>query len=189
MLILENTDIWSLVEKGAIGIPTNGFVSRNGAGVMGAGLAYDAKDRYPGIVFDLGTHIRREGNVVGWLRKEPHQIIAIPVKPSFHKIENQNQKKKILPKVRSIYGIGETVPGFYCMADIKLIERSLNQLVDFIEKNSLKTVFIPLLGCGNGGLSPTRDLFPLLERMDLPDSIVLVVQTKDLAPEVEEGIL
>jgi hypothetical protein len=189
MLILENTDIWSLVDQGAIGIPTNGFVSRNGAGVMGAGLAYDAKDRYPGIVFDLGTHIRREGNVVGWLRKEPHQIIAIPVKPSFHKIENQNQKKKILPKVRGLYGIGETVPGFYCMADIKLIERSLNQLVDFIEKNSLKTVFIPLLGCGNGGLSPTRDLFPLLERMDLPDSIVLVVQTKDLAPEIEVGIV
>jgi hypothetical protein len=189
MLLLENTDIWSLVEKGAIGIPTNGFVSRNGAGVMGAGLAYDAKDRYPGIVFDLGTLIRREGNVVGWLRKEPHQIIAIPVKPSFCKIENLNQKKKILPKVRGLYGIGEIVPGFHCMADIQLIETSLNQLVDLIEKNSLKMVFIPLLGCGNGGLSPTKDLFPLLERMDLPDSIVLVVQTSKQKPELEEGIL
>lgn len=187
MLILENTDILTLVDMGAIGIPTNGYVSRNGAGVMGAGLAYDAKDRYPGIVFDLGIHLRKNGNVVGWLRKEPHQIIAIPVKPCFHKIENQNQKKKILPKVRGIYGIGETVPGFHCMADIKLIESSLNQLVVFIEKNSLKTVFIPLLGCGNGGLSPTRDLFPLLERLDLPDSIVLVVQTATSEPEL--GIL
>lgn len=177
MMILENQDIWSLVDKGAIGIPTNGWVSRNGAGVMGAGLAYDAKNRYPGIVYDLGTLIKRESHVVGWLRKEPHQIISIPVKPSFHKIENQNQKRKILPKVRGLYGIGETVPGFYCMADIKLIETSLNQLINFIEKNSLKTVFIPLLGCGNGGLSPTRDLFPLLERMNLPDSIVLVVKS------------
>lgn len=188
MLILENTDIWSLVDKGAIGIPTNGYVSRNGAGVMGAGLAYDAKNRYPGIVFDLGTHLRREGNVVGWLRKEPHQLIAIPVKPSFQKIENLNQKKNLLPKVRSLYGVGEFVPGFYCMADIKLIESSLNQLVVFIEKNSLSTVFIPLLGCGNGRLSPTKDLFPLLERMDLPDSIVLVVQTAAQKHGVEEGI-
>jgi hypothetical protein len=189
MLILENTDIWTLVDQGVIGIPTNGFVSRNGAGVMGAGLAWDAKNRYPGIVFDLGLLIRREGNVVGWLRQEPHQIIAIPVKPSFQKIENLNQKKKLLPKVRSLYGIGETVPGFYCMADIKLIESSLNRLVSFIEENSLKTVFMPMLGCGNGGLSPTKDLFPLLERMDLPDSIVLVVQTAAQKHGVEEGIL
>lgn len=177
MLILENQNIWALTSQGAIGIPTNGFVARNGVGVMGAGLAYDAKNRYPGIVYELGLHLRKNGNVVGWLRKEPHQIIAIPVKPSFHKIENQNQKRKILPRVRKLYGIGETVPGFHCMADIELIESSLNQLVEFIAKNSLNTVFIPLLGCGNGGLSPTRDLFPLLERMNLPDSIVLVVKS------------
>lgn len=177
MMILEDVNIWTLVDQGAIGIPTNGFISHNGAGVMGAGLAYDAKNRYPGIVYELGLHLRKNGNVVGWLCKEPHQIIAIPVKPSFHKIENQNQKRKILPKVRSIYGVGETVPGFHCMADIELIESSLNQLVEFIAKNSLNTVFIPLLGCGNGGLSPTRDLFPLLERMNLPDSIVLVVKS------------
>ena len=189
MLILENSDIWALVDQGAIGIPTNGFVSRNGAGVMGAGLAWDAKNRYPGIVFDLGLLIRREGNVVGWLRKEPHQIISIPVKPAFQKIENQKQKKKLLPKVRNLYGIGETVPGFYCMADIKLIESSLNQLVDFIAKNSLERVYIPLLGCGNGGLSPTRDLFPLLERMDLPDSVVLVVQSSKHCEETEYGIV
>ena len=188
MLILENYNIWSMVEKGAIGIPTNGFVSRNGAGVMGAGLALDAKNRYPGIVFDLGTHLRRNGNVVGWLRKEPHQIIAIPVKPSFVKIESFDQKLKILPKVRSLYGVGNMVPGFYCMADINLIEISLNQIVDFIEKNSLKTVFIPLLGCGNGGLSPTKDLFPLLERMKLPDSIVLVIPCNNTT-EIEKDIL
>ena len=189
MLFLENTDIWSLVDQGAIGIPTNGYISRNGAGVMGAGLALDAKNRYPGIVFDLGTHLRREGNVVGWLRKDPHQLISIPVKPWFMKLETHEQRIKILPKVRNLYNIGDTVPGFHCMANIKLIETSLNQLVDFIEKNSLDTVFIPLLGCGNGGLSATRDLLPLLERMDLPDSIVLVVQTSGQKPELEEGIL
>jgi hypothetical protein len=182
MMILENTDILTLVDKGAIGIPTNGFISRNGAGVMGAGLAYDVKNRYNGIVYDLGLLIKREGHIVGWIRKP---FISIPVKPCFYKIENQNQKKKILPKVRSIYGIGETVPGFHCMADIKLIETSLNQLVDFIEKNSLERVYIPLLGCGNGGLSPTKDLFPLLERMNLPDSVVLVVQSSKHCEETD----
>ena len=188
MLILENQDIWSLVNQGAIGIPTNGHVSRNGVGVMGAGLALEAKKRHPEIVFNLGIHLRTNGNVVGWLQKEPYPIIAIPVKPCDYKIENENQKNSILPRVRGMYHAGDSVPGFYCMADINLIETSMNQLVAFIEKNSLKTVFIPLLGCGYGGLSAERDLFPLLERMDLPDSIVLVVKTNTSASDPETGI-
>lgn len=174
MLICENIDIWSLVDKGAIGIPTNGYVTRNGTGVMGAGLALEAKNRYPGIAYSLGTHLRVNGNVVGWLQKSPHQIIAIPVKPVSLFLESPADTKKILPRVKHIYSnLPIVVPGYHCKADIFLIEQSLLLLVDFIKKHSINQVFIPLLGCGNGGLSVSKDLMPLLDRLDLPDSIIL----------------
>lgn len=175
MLICENVDIWSFVDKGAIGIPTNGYVTRNGAGVMGAGLALEAKNRYSGIVYSLGTHLRTKGNIVGWIQKNPHQIIAIPVKPVSLTINTDDDAKEILSRVKSIYSERPVVvPGYHCKASIQLIEQSLTQLVDFIKRYNIDRVFIPLLGCGNGGLSPNKDLFPLLERLNLPDKIVLV---------------
>lgn len=180
MLILENTDILTLVDKGSIGIPTNGYVSRNGAGVMGAGLAKQAKDRFPGIEYDLGKLLKTEGNQVGWLHRKTFSksnkvnLIAIPVKPCFLKIDVEEQKEFIIHRMKDQYKIGDCVPGFHCMADLFIIRRSLEQLIRFIEKHSLERVFIPLLGCGNGGLSATNDLFPLLDQMKIPDFVTLV---------------
>ena len=180
MLILENTDILTLVDKGAIGIPTNGYVSRNGVGVMGAGLAKQAKIKFPGIEYDLGNLLKTEGNQVGWIRRrtfkkvEQENLVAIPVKPCFLKIDVEEQKEFIIHRMRDHYKIGDCVPGFHCMADLFIIRRSLEQLIRFIEKHSLERVFIPLLGCGNGGLSATNDLFPLLDQMKIPDFVTLV---------------
>lgn len=180
MLILENKNILELVNQGAIGIPTNGYLGRNGAGVMGAGLALAAKDRYTGLAYSLGTHLRTNGNVVGWLSQKPHKIIAVPVKPVSVAIRSQSDMAvEVLPRVRHLYQIPSIVPGYHCKASLPLIEQSLLHLVDFIEKHSIDQVFLPLLGCGNGGLSPTRDLFPLLERLDLPDSMTLVTPPQE----------
>lgn len=134
MLIYRNESIWSFVEKGAIGIPTNGFITKKGLGVMGAGLALDAKNRYPGIAENLGNHLKKEGNQVGWLQIYPHRLVVIPVKPSFLKIESADQKNTIIPKAKNLYRVGDIVPGYHCLADLNLIEKSLNQLVTFIEK-------------------------------------------------------
>lgn len=183
MLIIKNKDILDYLNEGTIGIPTNGFITRNGSGVMGDGLAKQAKDRFPGIEYDLGRLLKTEGNQIGWIRRrtflkveqvEQENLIAIPVKPCSLKISTEEQKEFIIPRMRDSYKIGDCVPGFHCMADLFIIMRSLEQLIRFIEKHSLERVFIPLLGCGNGGLSATNDLFPLLDQMKIPDSVTLV---------------
>lgn len=173
MLLLENANIWDMLDEGAIGIPTNGFIKRNGDGVMGAGLAKEAMSRFPGISYELGSHLKKNGNTVGWLLTQP-QILAIPVKPVSIKINTQSDFKYILSRVKNNYSIGSTVPGFHCKASISLIKQSLIQLIDFIGKYCLNKVYIPLLGCGNGGLSYSKDLFPLLSKLEIPDSITLV---------------
>ena len=182
MLIIKNKDIWDYLNEGAIGIPTNGFITRNGSGVMGAGLAKQAKDRFLGIEYDLGTLLKTEGKQVGWLRRrtflkaEQENLIAVPVTPCFFKISTEEQKESIIPRMRDSYKIGDCVPGFHCMADLFIIRRSLEQLIRFIEKHSLERVFIPPLGCGSEGLSPEKDLFPLLDEMKIPDSVTLVLK-------------
>ena len=178
MLYVENRSIWEFVDDGAIGIPTNGYITRNGSGVMGAGLALEAKEKYPGIAYDLGTLTRREGHIVGWLRDHPHQILSIPVKPSFIEIKCEKDVDNILPRVKHLYKIGSCVPGYHCIADKELIKTSIKQLIEFIEREQLTKVFIPALGCGNGGLSFQKDLLSVLKSKNIPDNIVLVLNGK-----------
>ena len=78
-------DIWS--EDGAadaIVVTTNGFVTKDGRGVMGAGIAKQAKDRFPGIEEELGKHLRANGNVPGIIGEtaDGTKIVSFPTKPA-----------------------------------------------------------------------------------------------------------
>jgi len=78
-------DLWRIYDEivvqsfsKAIVIPTNGTIRTDGACVMGAGLALDAKRRWPTLPFQLGEKLKIGGNV-------PHsfpqlRIITFPVK-------------------------------------------------------------------------------------------------------------
>lgn len=68
-------DIWS-GEIDTICITTNGDVRRDGAAVMGRGVALQAKQRLPGIEYKLGDHIRSHGNHVCCIGS----LIFFPVK-------------------------------------------------------------------------------------------------------------
>ena len=58
-------DIWDFHKAGFfIVIPTNGFIKNDGECVMGRGLAYEAKRRFPDLPLELGKRIREYGNVV-----------------------------------------------------------------------------------------------------------------------------
>lgn len=174
-MITYDGDIWDLVDTHIIGIPTNGFVTRNGAGVMGAGLAKQAADRYPGIKYNLGIHLRTHGHVVGWVWNESDAgILSIPVKRAYLKLKTEDDLNLLLTSERHRYRIGNSVPGFLCKAEVSLIEQSMQQLNSFIHKNQIGRVAIPLLGCGNGELSYEKDLDPLLQFMDLGDEYTLV---------------
>lgn len=183
MKLLLDVDIWNFAYSSVIGIPTNGFITRDGSGVMGRGLALQAKQKFPGVEKALGHHLLANGNEVGWIIELPVKLLAIPVKPRELYLSEEKDFECVLPHVRHIYKKRSTiyekviVPGFHCKADTFIIESSLTQLNDFVVINDIPSVHIPLLGCGNGGLSHT-ELVEILKRVKLLDNITLVYNRK-----------
>ena len=83
MRVLEaHGDLWDVHAQGSwIAITTNGVIRTNGHGVMGAGLAKQAADRFPSLPSLLGTHLRRFGNLP---RSIPSmRIMTLPTKHHF----------------------------------------------------------------------------------------------------------
>ena len=135
----------------AICITTNGFVTGSGAGVMGMGIAKQMSDKYPGLKGKLGAHLKSRGNTVGNLMTiGKTSIIAMPVKPKSIILENYAD---IVSHAQSKYVVGSMVPGFHCIADPVIIERSCRELVDYANAQGFKTVMLPIPGCGAGELS------------------------------------
>jgi hypothetical protein len=168
-------NIWEYLNSGYIGIPTNGYISRNGTGVLGRGLAKQALDRFPDLGYTFGQHLKTNGHCVGWMQVPPNgRLISIPVKPISLTIQSRNDYDRVLSRAKSHFEVGDVVPGYWCKADLGLIRHSLFELVVFIMKHNLEKVYIPALGCGNGGLDFNQDLCPLLMEMCLDDRIILV---------------
>ena len=72
-------NIWTFHKEGNwITIPTNGIVRRDGACVMGRGLAQQVKNKFPALPYLIGIHINKYGNVIGLF--EDYRIITLPVK-------------------------------------------------------------------------------------------------------------
>lgn len=59
-------------------ITTNGIVKKNGELVMGAGIALQAKERYPQLPDLLGSYVKTSGNMVYYL--EELNIASFPTK-------------------------------------------------------------------------------------------------------------
>jgi len=71
-------DIWDWYGKSTIVISTNGFVKNNGECVMGRGVAFQAKNRFPPLPRLLGRHIGLHGNGVFLFLQ--YDLITFPVK-------------------------------------------------------------------------------------------------------------
>ena len=117
----------------AICITTNGFVKSNGECVMGKGCAKTVTELFPGIAKVLGDSIKSDGNVV------------IPLLSNYR------------------FKIGDRVPGWACIADPKLIEKSAIQLVELADKSEWKSIILPRPGCGAGELN-WSDIKPILDK-------------------------
>src|SRR6476646_4796427 len=116
-------------------ITTNGFIKKNGALVMGAGVAGQAQERYPHFPKIAGQFVERAGNHVGyfgnWYLKgfsitnlkseQPFYLVTYPVKHNW-----------------------------YEKADLDLIKRSAEELMRVIDQFGWKKVLLPMPGCGNG---------------------------------------
>ena len=147
-------DIWEY-PAGYICLTTNGDVRKDGAAVMGRGVALQAKERFPGIEFAVGEEIRRCGNVlmvldfIDWrssTREEhnPRLFVIFPVKHHWRE-----------------------------PADLGLIHESAMSLAELAEEHPDKTFILGRPGCGNGGLT-WDEVRPVLEGVGLPDNVHII---------------
>lgn len=142
-MILENGDMWSVFGKTDIFmITTNPIERRDGAIVMGRGIAYQAKERYPTIPYAFAKSLRKnKDNHIGRIGDyDGQEIWWFMVKKHWKS-----------------------------QADIELIDAScaeLNTWLSFVSKSIRVDLNFP--GIGNGGLE-RKYVLPIVSK--LPDSV------------------
>lgn len=122
----------------AIVITTNGAVRKDGQAVMGRGCALEAKNMWSDFPKTLGDMLKTKGNHVyvftNWFQNEsPFDLVTFPVKHHWRE-----------------------------MADLKLISRSVEELLTAPFSSDWKTIALPRPGCGNGGRDWETEVKPLL---------------------------
>jgi hypothetical protein len=137
-------------------ITTNGYVKKNGAAVMGAGVAKEAKERFPNIDIVLGKRITQFGNYVHFLKPVGRTKKGTPVE---------------------LYSF-PTKHYWYDSSCLKLIESSAEQLVSLYNKalddGNKPLIVLPRPGCGNGRLDWESQVKPILKPiLEKPNFIVI----------------
>lgn len=153
-MLTATADLWTYPHADALCITTNGSVVRVSGGrhavyrgVMGRGVAAQAKQRYPELELALGYQVRQHGNTVGILRQPDDAcsayLVSFPVKHEWHE-----------------------------QADLELIGRSAEQLAQLTTLMQWQWVVVPRPGCGNGRLD-WMEVAPVL-RQHFDDRFVVV---------------
>lgn len=146
----------------AICITTNGFVTSRGRAVMGMGIAKAMAECYPDLPKLLGDAITKNGNVVQHLMTvKGTAIVSFPVKPVSKVCENY--MLDVVSHARSKYDVGRTIPGFHCVADPSIIQKSCHELTALLNIQPWDHCIIPIPGCGAGELSYQRDVRQICE--------------------------
>lgn len=139
---IKNTNIFNLLGRAkAICITTNGVVKNNGCLVMGAGVAKQAVQHFPGIDKILGSKVQEHGNRVYLAGTcKGTSILSFPTK--YHYKNN---------------------------SDLNLIEQSAKRLVYWADVNNIsetESIYIPAPGVGLGGLNKDTVLNALNKYLD-----------------------
>lgn len=137
-------------EVDAICIPTNGLYYR-GRATMGAGVAKIARDKWPGLDLRLGHLLREHGNRV-------HDL-TISTELDFHILSFPTKNNWRDP------------------SDLELIRQSAHELYTITDLLDWNHVWLPVVGCGLGGLSWKDQVEPLLS--SILDDRRFVVVMKD----------
>lgn len=118
-------NIWSVIGTAdALCVTTNGMVKNDGALVMGGGIALEAKTRYPNIQYDLGTAVKKFGNIpIAAATDGKTSIVSFPTKDDYRD-----------------------------PSDFFLIAKSAGLLKDMTDRFNWRHVVVPRPGCGLGGL-------------------------------------
>jgi hypothetical protein len=134
-MILERGDMWSVFfDTDVFMITTNPIIRKDGAVVMGRGIAAEAKDRYPDLPYDFAASLSCYGNegvdFIGYY--EYTRIYYFMVKDHWAK-----------------------------SAEIEIIRNSVNRL-KYLFGYSDERVDLNFPGIGNGGL-PRDHVLPFLQ--------------------------
>lgn len=147
-------NIWDYHKEGHwIVITTNGYVKTNSEAVMGAGVALQAKQRFPKLPLELGGHIKKWGNQAFLFPQ--YRIITMPVKKVWW------EKADIKLIETGCEWLAEVVNMNYWTTGVNI----LNQIRD-------GSVYLVRPGCGNGQLD-WKDVKPILEKY-LDDRFIVV---------------
>jgi len=131
----EQGDIWEAYNAGLwIVIPTNGDWRKDGACVMGRGLALQTKERFPCFPYDLGERLREYGNVVFTFQR--YRIITFPVKHHWNEMAD-------------LHLIEESA-------------KALQEIFKYNLSGIPTPIYLPRVGCGNGKLD-WKNVKPILE--------------------------
>ena len=137
--LTKKGNVWSTLgdERCLLLITTNSVVKKNGELVMGAGIAKEATQRFPGIQKIFGDEILANAK-----QFERYGLIVGPSKKlgAF--------QTKINWRDNSLLGV---------------IEYSTKMLANWLEDNPGYSAQLPLPGCGNGGLDP-EEVYPILNQ-------------------------
>lgn len=131
------------VDADAICVTTNGVVKNNGELVMGAGIAKQFAERYPGLAKYLGECVKEHGNVpcVCFIRA-PRFLTNSQTGESY---ENPAFEGRALVSLPTKWHWTQS-------SDMSLIIKSLEMLVIEANARNWKKIVLPRPGCGLGGL-------------------------------------
>lgn len=143
-------DLWKLSAGNVVVISTNGATRKDGACVMGRGVALQAVQKWPDIQFELGLKIKRFGNHVASL--------------GLYYVKSNEANPDLNPNAWMVWAF-PVKHHWREMADLELIDRSAIELA-YLFRDTLdsRQVFLPCVGCANGGRDWTGEVEPILRR-------------------------
>lgn len=150
---LAQGDMWTVYDQAVLFlVTTNGVVTRSGALVMGAGIAKQARDRFPGLDQALGSAVKAAGSPYGLL-VSPRWSISPGGSGATAKL-----------------GAFQTKDNWTEGSSPVLIGFAANKLLAWCEAHPTARVHLNMPGVGCGGLS-REAVLPLLA--SLPDTVTV----------------
>ena len=167
MAIFKHGNMWDVYDDvDLFCITTNSTVKKNGALVMGKGIAKEARDKFPGIDQYFGTKIQLLGRTDKhyYLITNPNWAVFKPAKIAAFQVKYHYSSR----------------------ADIDLIIMSTIKLLAFLsEQRGTVSVALNFPGIGNGRLPMCR-VYNIVKY--LPDTVsIWTKQPVDLTPCMEEN--
>ena len=136
-------NIFNILDADAICVTTNGVVKNNGELVMGAGIALQFANKFPGLADFFGRGVKEMGN---------------HVQHAWYRLPNQNNREICIISI-------PTKHHWKDKSDMFLILRSIKELVQKADDLKLKKIVLSRPGCGLGGLDYETQVKPAIQHI------------------------